>query len=77
MGEGDVLLEADLQGQGVEETARQLRYAFLRRAAESLGAVRIATAHNADDNVETLLLHLVRGTAFRGLPASPPRRGEV
>ena len=77
MGEGDVLLEADLQGQGVEETARQLRYAFLRRAAESLGAVRIATAHNADDNVETLLLHLVRGTGLQGLTGIPPRRGEV
>lgn len=77
MGEGDVLREADMRGQGVEETARQLRYAFLRRAAEALGATRVATAHNADDNVETLLLHLVRGSGLQGLTGIPPRRGEV
>ena len=77
IGEGDVSGEAKALGQGVEETARQLRYAFLRRTAEELGCTRIATAHNADDNLETLLLHLTRGAGLHGLAGIPPRRGEI
>ena len=60
---------------GLEEAARELRYDFLRRKAEELGCSRIATAHNADDNAETLLLHLVRGSGLKGLGGIPPRRG--
>ena len=77
VGAGDVSGEAELRGLGVEETARQLRYEFLRRTAEELGCDRIATAHNADDNLETLLLHLVRGAGLHGLAGIPPRRGEI
>lgn len=74
---GDVYGQAQRLGLGVEETGRQLRYEFLRRAAEELGCNRIATAHNADDNLETLLLHLVRGAGLHGLAGIPPRRGEI
>ncbi|WP_297211736.1 tRNA lysidine(34) synthetase TilS [uncultured Flavonifractor sp.] len=74
---GEVYAEARRRGLGVEETGRQLRYDFLRRAAEELGCTRIATAHNADDNLETLLLHLVRGAGLHGLAGIPPRRGEI
>lgn len=77
VGSGDVGGEAKRLGRGVEETARRLRYAFLRAAAEELGCVRIATAHNADDNAETLLLHLIRGSGLQGLTGIAPRRGEV
>lgn len=77
LGEGDVSAAAKAAGKGLEETARSLRYAFLNQAAEQLGAERIATAHNADDNAETLLLHLVRGTGLRGLSGIPPRRGNL
>lgn len=77
IGGGDVAGEAKRLGQGVEETARQMRYAFLRATAETLGAARIATAHNADDNAETLLLHLVRGTGLQGLTGIAPRRGDL
>lgn len=73
----DVVGEAARRGKGVEETARILRYDFLRRAAEQTGAVRIATAHSADDNAETLLLHLIRGSGLQGLTGIPPRRGAV
>ena len=74
---GDVPAEAERRGLGLEETARLLRYDFLRRAAEALGCDLIATAHNADDNAETLLLNLVRGAGSQGLCGIPPRRGNI
>ncbi|MEG1858099.1 MAG: tRNA lysidine(34) synthetase TilS [Pseudoflavonifractor sp.] len=76
-GSGDVAAAAKARGQGVEETARALRYAFLRSTAAAVHATRIATAHHADDNAETLLLNLLRGTGLQGLTGIPPRRGEV
>ena len=77
IGTGDVAAEARRLGQGVEETARQMRYEFLRGAADAMGCGRIATAHNADDNLETLLLHLTRGAGLHGLAGIPPRRGPL
>ena len=53
---------------GTEEGARQCRYRFLH----SLGG-KIATAHNADDNLETVLMHLVRGSGLRGLCGICPK----
>lgn len=75
VGRGDVAQEAQAQGKGVEETARAMRYGFLTETAQELGADKIATAHNADDNAETLLLHLARGTGLDGLTGIPPVRG--
>lgn len=77
LGEGDVAFRAAKDGTGIEETARAMRYAFLEQAALEKGAVRIATAHHADDNVETLLLHLIRGSGLQGLTGIPPRRGNI
>lgn len=77
LGSADVGAQARTRGEGVEETARALRYAFLQETAQAVGATRIATAHNADDNAETLLLHLVRGTGLQGLTGIPPRRGTL
>ena len=77
VGGGDVAREARLSGRGIEETAREMRYRFLQQAAEEVGAERIATAHNANDNAETLLMHLIRGTGLRGLTGIPPVRGNI
>ncbi len=62
---------------GIQETARDLRYAFFQRLRESLSFDLIATAHNADDNVETILLHLFKGAGLRGLSGIPFVRREI
>lgn len=66
-GRGDVRALAKEKGLSVEEAARNLRYAFLRQEAAAYGAERIYTAHHADDNAETILMNLVRGTGLTGL----------
>ena len=76
-GRGEVAAVAGETRSGVEETARRLRYAFLERTAEDIGAGRIATAHHAGDNTETVLLNLLRGAGSRGLSGIPPVRGKV
>ncbi len=77
MERGEVPAYAKERGLGLEEAARELRYAFLERQAERLGCDRIATAHNADDNAETMLLNLCRGSGALGLGGIPPRRDRL
>ncbi len=57
---------------GLEAAAREARYGFLRTLPGT-----IATAHTADDNAETVLLHLVRGTGLKGLGGIAPVNGNV
>ncbi len=75
--QGDATAEAAAHGTGPEEAARTLRYRLLRQAADAFQADRIATAHTADDQVETVLLHLIRGGGLRGLCGIPPENGGV
>ncbi len=60
-----------------EDAARRVRYAFLRATATHLRADRIAIGHTADDQAETVLLHLLRGSGLRGLCGIPPVRGAI
>jgi tRNA(Ile)-lysidine synthase len=60
-----------------QEALRRARYAFLRAVADQEGADRIATGHHADDQVETVLFRILRGTGLRGLRGIPARRGRV
>ena len=54
-----------------EQAAREMRYSFLGSVAESVGAVAVALGHTADDQAETVLLHLLRGSGLHGLRGMP------
>ena len=56
----------------LEDAARQLRYHFLGRVAAEIGANKIAVGHNADDQAETVLMHLLRGSGLTGLRGMLP-----
>lgn len=73
VGRADVAAYANENDLTLEEAAREKRYAFLL----SLPCDKIATAHNADDNAETVLLHLLRGSGLRGLCGIPTQRGKI
>jgi len=61
----------------IEAAAHDARYEFLERARQRLGGTSIATGHTGNDQAETLLWHLARGTGLRGLAGIRYRRGHV
>lgn len=69
----DVLSYAKEAKKSVEEAARDLRY----REFASFDGMKVATAHNLNDNAETVLLNLSRGTGIKGLCGIPPVRGNI
>ncbi len=73
----DVPAYAAAHGLSLETAARQLRYGFLRRLKSALGADVIALGHHRDDQAETVLLHLVRGSGRKGLTGMAPRSGDL
>lgn len=77
VGTGDVAAYAAEHSLTIEEAARTLRYDFLNTIAAQTGAVRIVTAHHANDNAETVLFHLARGTGMTGLSGIAPKNGKL
>jgi tRNA(Ile)-lysidine synthase len=75
IGKQDVAAYKTERNCSIEEAAREVRYAFLGRVAKEVGANRIAVGHTRDDHVETILMHILRGTGTNGLcglvPYSP------
>ena len=70
-------IELDPHQGSVEERARRARYRFFRRVLNEYGYSKLALGHQADDNAESVLLHLLRGSGIRGLSGIPPKRGRV
>ncbi len=60
--------------EGLEAASREARYRFLKETAERLGARYVATGHTADDQVETILHHILRGAGLAGLAGMPRAR---
>jgi tRNA(Ile)-lysidine synthase len=73
-GHADVRQLAEQQGDGIESAARKIRYDFLLSLAEKHGARYVLTGHTADDQAETILHRIVRGTGLRGLAGMPRAR---
>ena len=64
-------------GCGIEEAGRRARYEVFSEICAERGAFAVATAHHADDNLETVILNLARGSGTRGLAGIPPVRDGV
>ncbi len=77
MGAADVPALAQARGVGLEQAARDARYAFLRRVRQDVGADCIALAHHLDDQAETVLMHLLRGAGLRGACGMAVRQGDL
>jgi|HubBroStandDraft_1064217.scaffolds.fasta_scaffold03146_5 tRNA(Ile)-lysidine synthase len=73
----DVAAAAERHGWNIEEAARTLRYAFFQRVIDQSRATRIAVAHTADDQAETVVSHLIRGTGPAGLGGIYPVAGSA
>jgi tRNA(Ile)-lysidine synthase len=72
-GSDDVRRHAREGRVSIEEAARELRYRFLAEGALEGGCGAVAVGHTVDDQVETVLLHLLRGSGLKGLGGMPPR----
>ncbi len=70
----DIARVADEQSIGVEQAGRDERYVFFERVCLRVGAKALALGHHADDNAETILQRILRGTGLRGLAGIPRSR---
>ena len=67
LGAEDIINLAQKTNKGIEETARFFRYQFLMKVANDTNSSLVMVAHHADDQVETILMNLIRGTGLNGL----------
>ena len=77
IGHVDVLTQARQEHRSIEEMARIARYGFLRQIAQEVNATVIAVAHHMDDQVETLLLHGLRGGGLASMVGLQPRQQDI
>lgn len=77
VGHADVFGLAKELGVGLEEAGREARYRFFRSLQAETGAVRVALGHNLNDQAETVLMRLFRGSGSRGLSGIPPSNGDI
>lgn len=70
----DVKKNADLKKENLEDFARKVRYKFLLKYSKALKCNIVATAHNMDENIETILLNMIRGVNPEGLCGIPIKR---
>lgn len=73
----DVVGHSRENGIGLEQAARELRYTLFETYATRMGCNLIATAHTADDNAETVLFNMIRGSGIAGLCGIPPVRDNI
>lgn len=73
----DTVTYAHQHHQGVEMAARNLRYSFFKKVCDETEIEKVAVGHHLEDNAETLLLNLVRGTGLRGLTGIHPSNGNI
>ncbi len=69
----DVAAYRNQEGCSLEEAAREVRYGFLGAVVGAVGASRVVVGHTRDDHIETILMHLLRGTGMTGLRGLQPR----
>lgn len=72
----EVLKIANDTKKGVEETGRRVRYDFFEDVLNETSSNKIAIAHNSNDNAETVIMNLLRGSAVSGLKGIEPKRNE-
>ncbi|MBW1690598.1 MAG: tRNA lysidine(34) synthetase TilS [Deltaproteobacteria bacterium] len=68
---------ANAHGSSLEETAREIRYKFFERSLKEHHAQRVALGHNKNDQAETVLMNILRGTGSSGLSGMPPVRDNL
>lgn len=73
----DVIKLADKCKMGTEETGRKIRYDFFREIKQKTNSNKIATAHNLNDNAETVLMNIIRGTGSSGLKGIEPLKQDL
>jgi len=69
----DVTAYAERERLAIEEAARQMRYGFLAEVAQQIGSETVAVAHHADDQAESVLMHIIRGSGIAGLRGMRPK----